>query len=206
MTNATFARLVTLAAGWSKVRVGVRLNCTDLGAGPSSTPRLGIGLCAGTGAILGDTSTTHFAGALTNISGWTRGTLIYLCDFYPATKVGTTLTIGASSFNADTRIDHTAGSATTQRGVYFIDITKGSPNYTFDFFSPASNGFGDVASSTFLGNMVLSTPSISAHSYGTARTLAVDEATNGTLNAACVWWNRSDFLMEICDLAVAVIA
>jgi len=36
--------------------------------------------------------------------------------------------------------------------------------------------------------------------------LAVSESGNGNLNAFNIAWNRSDALLEICDVATAVLA
>jgi len=44
--------------------------------------------------------------------------------------------------------------------------------------------------------------------YNTAasKTLAIDEGTNGTLNAINLAWNRTDAMVEICDVAVSVLS
>lgn len=194
MTNSRFARqpVPALFTGWAKLRIAALLRFGDSGANITGTPRFGLGLCAGSTNILGDATTDHFAGVVTNGATWNRqaGT-VYYYSVSPAAakKVGTTLTL-ASNFASD------MSSHTTGQTLFFVDITKGSPNYTFDLFR--NNGASPVATlADFLSLSVATIPALSSHVLTTGVTLAVDEATNGTLDHACAWWNQTTPTMDI---------
>src|SRR5579885_1728374 len=70
MNTAKWARLVQIPASWTALRIGIRVRLGDNGGAVASTPRFALGLCSGTTNILGDATTTHFVGAITNSSSW----------------------------------------------------------------------------------------------------------------------------------------
>ena len=96
----------------------------------------------------------------------------------------------------------------------FIDITKGSPNYTFHlpFCSTTCCSvppLNDLTSAKFLLYAGQTNPVPTEQSYQSTavdRTIAVNEGSDGTLNAINVAWNRADAPMELTDIAVAVLA
>jgi hypothetical protein len=96
--------------------------------------------------------------------------------------------------------------------ITFLDVTKGSPNFTLHmpFRTTTSFGIGtDVSAQNFLLFMGQTSPTPGG-TYDTGNlsspTLAVDQAGNGTLNSINLFWNRPDATMEICDVAVAVLS
>ena len=213
MANSSFARPISLPSGWQKVRVGVRLYAGWAGGALSSTPRLAVGLCAGTTNLIGDATTDHFAGVITSASGWSWSTNTGYTWFYniaaaPCTRIGSTLSVG-SNLNTNLGIG-TVGGSTGVRSFWFADITKGSPNYTFNVYAMSGGSPpqapADQSATAFLNAMALDVPSVTGMAFGSAQGLAVDEATHGTLNAASVWWNRADVGLYLCDLAVAILA
>lgn len=207
--NGQFGRLVTLPPAWSKIRVGVRWHTTDSGAAIVSTPRWALGLGNGTSNMVGDASCTNFIGIYSNDATVTRGVTFYVWDIntiVPMKKVGATITTG-TAVNTVNALDIRAGAAsgTADRTCCFVDITKGSPNYTLNCFAASNGAAADVSEATFLNQIILATPVISNHSMNSDQTLAFSEAA-GTLNAVQFFWDRTEALFEICDLAVALLA
>jgi hypothetical protein len=201
MTNARFARMpiASIFSGWTTLRVAVYCKMNDSGADVGGTPRFAFGLCSGTSNIPGDATCTHFCGVMTGLVTWTRSTAAVRYSmtngWYPAKVVGTTFSFGASNFsNSSNTTFHT-----TAPQLLFIDITKGSPNYSFKMFYYSGGATAPTPSqSDFLAQSVAGSPAFTNHVYsGSAITLAVDEATNGTFDAACVWWSPTNPTADI---------
>lgn len=205
LSSGQFGRLVTLPTGWSKVRVGLHCHCTDPGVAVSSVSFF-VGLGAGTTNMIGDRTTDHFVGTLITAADlWSRGaTLMTGISVAAGKKVGTTTTVGGA-ISAGAALPNQAAGAGTDRDVWLVDITKGSPNYTVALFGIAV-GPADYTSTYFLSQMPLLAPVFGADGVIGSGTVAVNEAVDGTLNAVQVSWNRSDFMLEIVDLAVALLA
>lgn len=196
MTDARFARkpLTGFFAGWSHIRVALYALVTDSGANITGTPRWAFGVCAGSTNIMGDATTTHFCGAISNVATWNRSTTPTRFNtasmMVPAKQVVSTLTTGTAF----------GGSAiylqTAVLSMYFIDIIKGSPNYSFQLFKPT--GAATPTLSDFLTQAASGVPAFTNHALSTAVTVAVDEATDGTFDHGCVWWDQS-----VCNVNIA---
>lgn len=122
--------------------------------------------------------------------------------FGPATRVGSTLTVGAASADPGCRFCNDVASA--NRTAFFVDVVKGSPNFSLYTFSPTSS-IADMSLTNFLILMETATPAFTNYTYYSATTIAADEA-NGILNSVNVSWNRSAPVFEVCDVAVARLA
>lgn len=201
MANSQWARTLTIGTTWNVLRVGVRMHMATIGANLTGTPRLFIGMCAGTTNIFGDATTTHAVGMVTNASVWTDnagGGYFDASFFSPAKRVGSTLSTGTAF--GQTLIAAPASAA--NRNLFFIDITKGSPNFSFRHFGQATGVTTDVSAATFLTQMESVTPSLANHTFYGAQTLAVDETADGFLDSVCIAFDRVSTPIEICDLAV----
>lgn len=213
LQNSNFARLHSLGTSWSKIRVGMRFSMTNTGADLTGTPLFAMGLCAGTTNIYLDATTDHFVGHGGNATTWgyTVAGSGNMTRYTPGTgfiyafkKVGTALTfsgvaLAAPIFPAD-------ATAATRR-LHFVDITKGSPNFTIGgFVCTNMTASPDVLDTDFLAQIVLPTPSFANHTYYTGQTIAVNEVANGYLTHASIAWNRSSPTFEICDFAVVQLA
>lgn len=203
LTNAAFARQCSIPSGWNTIRVGVRAHWTNNGgAGLASTPRFGLGFCKGVTNILGGATCDHFVGVISTQASWTNQVTFFGGNtMAPAKKVGTTLTVG-SNYAGIAVMPNKADSATADREVFFVDILKGSPNYTISLFCGNSGTLTDISSASFLSQMQLASPSLGSHASAGSLAIAVDEAANGVLDAVNVWWDHADSLCEICDIAV----
>ena len=203
MLNGQFARTLSIGTSWTTIRVGVRWHMENTGADITGTPLLAVGLCAGTTNILGDATTDHWVGGITQAASFTNNA----GDFYfgtplfkPAKKVNTTLTTGTSFGNGVITTPVTIAN----RIPMFIDITKGSPNFSLrQFILTSGTELGDVTPSEFLGLMESSTPVRTGYTFHAAQTIAVDEGTDGFLDSVNIYWDRAAAAVEISDIAVA---
>jgi hypothetical protein len=204
MVNNTFARLVSIGTSWNTIRLGLRMHMADTGADLTGTPTFAMGFCAGTASQFGDATTTHFVGLKTNAATWNRSANFYNnATAVPTKRVGSTTTTGTSLLN----LVIPNGLGTGQgRYIFFVDLIKGSPNYTIKLFCDQTGTSGDQSAATFLAKMELVTPSLSGYTYSSGQTIAVNESTNGTLDCVNVSWDRTTPVIEICDMAVAILA
>lgn len=211
LSNSQFARVMDIGTTWTRVRVGIRFCVRDTGGSLASTPRLFVGLSSGTSNLFGDATTQHALGVWTANPSWVRATspTRYLLGNNPSwnsvKRVGTTNTTSSTGLPSETYILSTP--ETGGRGVQFVDITKGSPNFTIGAFQRFQFSGGiDVSLTEFLTQMEVASPSLTDHQFTNASTLAVDEAVDGFFNAVHVYWDRSTPEIEISDLAYARLA
>lgn len=206
-----FGRPVTLPTGWNVVRVGIRLDMTNI-ASFISFPQFNMGLGHGTTNMIGDATTDHFVGMqVSDQWDYTAGppqhyTQHYGNRTYATKRVGTTTTFSASTMATFQDIGCGAAAGEAHRSMLFVTFTKGSPNYTLSNFWCVAAGGLDVTQAQFLTQMVAAVPAYANHSNSAARAIAVDEAVDGTLNAVQLYWAHNGALINICDLAVAFIS
>lgn len=205
-TAGYFARkpITGIFSSWTTLRVALFLKINDTGA-TIVAPRLAFGLCSGTSAIPGDASVTHFCGMKTNGSNWSRLTAAVRYNYsnfaLPTKTVATTDTVGTSFSN--TSVLHT-----TALSMLFVDITKGSPNYSLKLFHfTNASGTAPVCTlSDFNTQSVSTTPAFTGHAFTAAQTVAVDETADGAFDAACFWWNQVSPTIQIASWRVFKVA
>jgi hypothetical protein len=218
LTNSNFARLwsTDIGTSWTTIRIGCRISIEDSGAATTGTARFAFGVCSGTSNIYMDATTTHWLGALTNTADWTRtaGPPARVdmsgytggggvCDFCPAKRITSTLTVGAIFATAQGIV---YDCTTENRTAFFLDITKGSPNFTLSVFHRNTATASDVTLTAYLAQVVLGSPALTNHATMTSATIAIDEGANGSFNAVNVAWDRTSPAIEISDLAVVKLA
>ena len=202
MRNGGIARPLPamVPSNWTRLRVAVRVRLEETGNDYAGTPRFGIGLCSGGTDIIGDYTTTHFVGMVTNDATWTRtvsGATYYTINpVVAATKVGTTLTLGGNL--STSLVLQPAYSKLIQ-----LDITKGSPNFTLNFSmhsSAQSNNAISGSNYDYVSAYTVPPPNAGHAAGGSSPTIAVDEGTNGALDHVCIWWDHDEdmkiFLVE----------
>lgn len=211
VSNSQWARPLPMGSNWTKIRFGLRWHIRDSGANLAGTPRMALGFCNGSTNLFGDATTTNFVGLRTNETTWTRTSanryLVNGSTWQLTKKVNTTITTGLGLWTTTQwGIGLGAAVPSADRTVFFFDLTKGSPNYTFDGFSWQNTGAApaDVSKATFLEQMeVAGTPSIPGHAMSNVtQTLAVDESA-GVFDHCTFFWDRTTPEMEICDIAIA---
>jgi hypothetical protein len=195
-SNGRFARqpLSGIFSSWSVIRVGIYFLVRDSGANITGTIRLAVGLCSGSSNIPGDASVTHFVGAIVGSSPWTRTTVPVVnytgSNVFPAKIVGATTSFGTVLGGHNVQ--------TTALQMLFVDITKGSPNFSFTTFQKTSTTtLTSPTFSDFETQFAAGVPAFSQHVVTGAQTVAVNEGTDGTLDHACVWWNQTSPAIDI---------
>jgi hypothetical protein len=223
---------------WTKIRVAIRYCALD---DPSSAPSAGaaflFGVCSGSTNTLGSATTDHaiffgnarYTGTYNPYSqntSLTDESFSYAMSSTPYAKIckrenslTNTPTDTSISFNTSFHLNllgTSVGSSTFYAGCGWLDITRGSPNYTvragFPSIDSTSTTSPAVSRATFLEQMISSSDPDSAGlialkaTLPTAKSLAIDEATYGTLDHVCVFWNRSAPTVFIQDIIVVKLA
>ena len=211
LSNSTLRRLLSIGTNWTKVRVGIRWSILNTAADITSAPFLAVGVCAGTANPVnnGSATTDHFLGVRTTTTTWQiKPGPYYVGDvtysLRASKRVGTTWTNTSGTNN----LWYAWYVIPGQRQMLFVYILKGSPNFTISVLSVSTiSGTADVSQADFFDKVVLASPgNWNGHYLATGNTVAVDEATNGYLNAVNVAWHRSNPKVEISDLAVVRLA
>lgn len=197
---------------WNTIRIGMLITC-HASAAVAGTPRFAFGVCAGTLGYGAVTGTPHVLGIRTENTSWSftansGNSYVSPNSTSPKffTRVGSTFTTTAGVSGGFSLIS--AKADFSFRSPVFIEIQKGTPNYTL-YHGGASNAFSaaqDYSEATFLSMMetstlagIVSIDNKMAASAGT--TIAVDEATNGILDHIFVFWDRSTPVMSIGAIA-----
>lgn len=209
LAGNTLRRTLSIGTDWTRLRLGIRFSYEDSGANITGTPRFVMGLCSGTLNPWnnGSATTLNFIGVQQNNATVTRSVVgdsnHYAGGLQPFKRLGTTTTTGTAFTNA------WVGSAqpATRRNVLFLDIWKGSPNYTLQAFYRDSTLGSDVTRAKFIEQIETLSAVITNHSWtdggpsGAGKTLAFDEVA-GSLNTVNLAWDRSSPKIYISDLAV----
>lgn len=215
LANEEWVRTLAIGNDWNKLRLGLLLAVTPNGTNPLGGTALMLGLCSGKTNPYGAASTTNFVGAGLHGSapGVTTGTLSYAAGAgnpyfssggsWPASRVGGNVIAGAGDATA---FILTANAGTTQRrSPVYVDIQKGSPNYTITRWVPVSSQgqfqTGDASAAEFLAGLEVPTPTwLNINLTSSGGTVAASE-TPGTLDTFDLFWNKSAFPLEVYALA-----
>jgi len=197
--NSIAARLETLAP-WNVLRLGLLCGIRQDVPVSVISPIFAFGFCAGTAAVFGDASATHFVGFHMEAGAWTiNGDYLDSDVNTPTKKVGVTQTDGTSV--TGTNLFHAKQDTINVRSMLMLELTTGSPNYSFRLFRRSATGT-DVSTATFRAQMEAITPTVTNHGFAGPQTLAVNEGVDGTLNAVNVYWNLTTSSMEIEEIMV----
>ena len=94
--------------------------------------------------------------------------------------------------------------STQRRSIVYVDITKGSPNYTIQSYTvPTANQTVDWSFSQFLDGMeqVGATVNAIAFSALTSNTVATSEVA-GAFDTFDLYWSKAVFSLEVYAIAV----
>jgi len=199
MNNSQFGRAHGYGDTWNSLRIALLFS-----AGPDNVQSITgnvfrVGLCNGTVNMPGDVTTNNSYGV--NFFGtWARGTYGWNMSNSAFRRVGSTETLSAT--NISPRLSFQGVS----RYPLFIDIVKGSPNYTFNFWYHSGNGTADMTPASFFGylNIPGTYLSYTDTTYGapTGTSLAIDTATNGILDTVYCGWSATTWSLWISYIAV----
>lgn len=224
LSNAEAARYINIGTSWTRLRLGIRLSLDDIGIDLAGNPRLNLGVISSPSASLSNgyltNSTSHFVGF--------GNTLVTVQRFVGGGNNCYLLASGAASNSIKKKIGTTSTSSSispalavsllpaTVRNVVIVEITKGSPNFTVAYLGPDLNPLGDITALELSQAMSISLLTdartyLSSLGKGTylapvSGTIAVDEGTDGSLNAIDINWNRIDSLLHISDFYWAKMA
>ncbi len=216
-----WVRTLAIGSAWTHIRIGLLWQVTGTGSIAASNG-FAMGMCSGTAHPFADpVTTTNFVGIYANngLTFISNGLDSYFqfsnTMLFVATKVATTLNTNATNA-ADSVACFVPNTATTnRRGIIYVDITKGSPNYTIGMTMPTANNsaqnidftvnnllvgmnesFGSILSAEFPG--VFSTGN-------TPLTMAADEGP-GAFDTVNIYSNFLNNPMEIQEVAVQKLA
>lgn len=207
LSNSHFARPHGITS-WNKLRIAFRWSMRDSGATLTGTPAFAAGLCSGTANIFGDLTCTHFVGMRTIGATWPRSAgppVLY--QLYPTQScklIGTTFTVGTNWLSVAGQA--VADAAGGNRFCWFIDITKGSPNYTLQGYARITGNAADISEATMKAQAEIDAATLAEHGLGNSAAVAVDEGADGLLNHVCFSWDRSSPEIEISDHGVFKLA
>lgn len=216
MRNSNFVRSIPIGTNWTSIRVGMRYCFYSEGTlGPYTLigfPRVIVGMNSGKAKPVWN-SPDHFAGLVSSSGNWTwtaasAGNYAYFTtQMQPGVRIGNSFTLSSGTFGTSAL---PTDPTQPNRRVMFVDITKGTPNWTFYGFYGRVGQHSSAIDVTLLQFQqvmanVQSTPSLSDHTYNGPVTMAVDEATNGYLDTPCWAWGQIEPWLEICDVGVSLI-
>ncbi len=224
LANEEYLRPLSIGNNWSKLRLGLMLALSPNGTSSLTGCSLVVGVCSAatpfntTGGYAA-ASTGNFIGVdiVTDGGGAGPGTLSYNAGagnpYYSTLysgarrRVGTTDTFVAAA-NSTHAVTQNTGTL-QRRTLLYVEITKGSPNYTVKYY--AANGalaMQDFSERDFLdgleqaGTPVVNTQTMFASS---AMAVACDE-TAGVFDTVNLFWNRTTYPLELYALAAFRIA
>lgn len=202
--NDLIARKTSVGTNWTTLRVGARLAVNNNGNTLPFTPKWWFGLCSGTSNVPGDQTPTNFIGI---------GFVQTVQFSYSAGAYGQLGGQGFALTKIVNGVETQSGSALatlgisgdpTVRNIFIVEIVKGSPNYTYNFWHPALlAATTDYSLETLMLQMLITpwvTNSTLPQYNADTGTIAFDEAA-GALDSVCHYWSPDNRSMEISEMA-----
>jgi hypothetical protein len=205
LAASQFGRAHGYGDNWNTLRVAINFNVEDSGGNLSSVV-LRVGLCSGTANMPGDSTTANSYGI--NLSLATLYRLVSTYAYYQNCAPVAFSRVGSVETTSATNINFQMSTVSNTRSMLFLDIIKGSPNYTMKAFYRNAYGAFDSTPAVFLAAVGHATPSATSHTYvsPTGTALAINTGTNGILDTVYVGWNLLTPRLFISNLAVVKLA
>lgn len=202
-----------LNSTWQKLRIGMRICMSDSGADATSCS-FHVGICAGNTNIFGDTgvSPAHFFGAnfVGNFNTFVRATgpTRYGCSFAAVEEWGNGVLLVGTGGGGDLEpATWNIGAGDSNRTCLFVDIIKGTPNWSVQVFRNTATACTDVDQATFNAQVVNENAVVGGHGFTPVDPWGgVAESTYGVLNYLNIHWNHTTPIFKISDLAVVQFA
>lgn len=223
--DAQVARTLSFGSSWNAVRIGMRVSIKDDSANLIGNPRLYFGLMSSPSAgcangPLGVTS--HFLGVKSQASSWTRSVAAGVTYYSVATAFAFTKQVGVTETTPGNSGSWVFPTSTTDGWFFpiYLDITKGSPNFTvlLTYWNQTVDNVA-VSKTDFARSMEIRSTSTASglagylnaltgvSNYNTSSgSIAVDEGANGSLNAIVVGWDRGYVPIYISDIGWSKLA
>lgn len=193
-------------SSWSKIRIGLRCAIAPFSAITlDGAPRFFVGMCNyNKGGVGSRNSNVHFVGTAQ------RSATVTVNGASPTSYnfgMGTCTRIAQVFSNGTGNSSLIPASPITSRGAYMVDIDKTNPSSTFikQFRATSTTANFAVTQEQFFEQMEAATPSLSNYTFTTYGPVAVNEATNGALDAINVCWDRSQSPIWVYDLAWSIL-
>jgi hypothetical protein len=205
LASEEFVRPMSIGTNWAKLRIGLRCAVWYAG-GNFSNVVFSAGVCQGQNGFV-STNTVDYIGAnfLASMLGTFTQTVTSQPFAYSTSGVTYFKKTGSSVL-----LTNTAGASGPFIGAnpqayhsqIFLDIAKGSPNYTFNCW--AFNSFAasqtDITRLAFLQALENETAPTGLSNVGANITLAY--SGNNLFDSVSIYWNRSTPTLEISDIAI----
>lgn len=213
--NEEWVRKMALGSTWTHIRIGLLYQISGTATTPGGSG-FAIGICSGTSAPFGNASTTNFVGvecvAALLYNSTNPNFQFTVSNLFACKKVVSTITTAATNLGDGSGIWTASTSGTARRGILYVDITKGSPNYTIGITgSTLGSAATDFTVPNLLAGMTQNYGSISLGVGGVlsngngAQTLACDE-TAGGFDTVNIYSNELANPMTIFEVAVEKLA
>jgi hypothetical protein len=206
LDNNEILRKMEIGDNWEKLAIGVNLRMQYGTVEIFSTPRFHIGVCSGTGNPVGHSETILACGVMTTGATFWRSGYVYRVTLAPFCKVGSSKTFGTDYvFNpGQYGLITSYPTGATQ---WMIVITRGNPNFTFEFLIAGSVG---SAGSIPIDEVMRALDTLSlgyvesnwTHMSTSPVTVAVDDSDD-PLDSITIGWDRTADPIEIADLVFA---
>ena len=208
-----YVRPLAMGTNWTKIRIAMLVSIVPNGINNIANGGVIMGVCSGTSAPYGAASTTNFIGASYASVGTTLVTYTYTAGAgfpyysigYPqlVSKTGASVSITGQSSSVTPGFAVAGVGNLIRRGFLFVDIQKGSPNYTVTFLNSWPTSRTDLDYTTthlveFCESGAINATAASAHSVANTFSEAA-----GALDTVNIYWPRSANPLEIYSIAVA---
>jgi len=211
LANEEFVRTLAIGTNWTKLRLGMLMALNPDGTNNLSGTNLLFGLCSGKTNPYGSANTTNFLGMkfgadissdlLTYVAN--SGNPYYWSGRGVIKKTVATPTVAGANTLEFHRIATNTGSL-QRRSLHFVEITKGSPNFTVVHWNLSATGVAKDFTPAHLlegleqaGSITVNGEALGA---GNSTAIAFTEAA-GSLDSVDVYWNRAAFPLEVHALA-----
>lgn len=204
LASGYLTRELDIVGEWSRIRIGILVQLNGAATIPGISFFLGLcsGINDGYGGIVHPVHAVGAAVGPTTGTTWTFSGITFTgLSLFAHTNVNGTRAFGGVNLAAPVIYDTTS----LVRSLMFLDITKGTPNYTFQMFSRTAAGV-DATETDFVTQMQAAVPAFAGHATAASQVLAVNETTNGNLDCFNIQWGHSQSPLEISALGVYVVA
>jgi hypothetical protein len=183
---------------WQKIRIGMRMTIRDIDSNYRVGVGIAVGVCQGTDFPYSSLNTTDYIGVstpnpLTDYWARTGGAQPYIqtSGHLIVKKIGSAITTTAMAVSGKF-------FGLGIRNILFVDITKGSPNYTLGLGTPTNYTTDAASRSEYMSVLEneASPPNMNLISTASPYT------GNGLLDSVCIHWVRSVPVFEFSDLTV----
>ena len=216
--NEEWVRPLSMGNNWSHIRIGLLWAVTGSSTIGTSNG-FAIGVCSGTTHPFNDPACTNFVGIYNNgglffnsnapNNYWTLTSSMG----HGATKVGSTLALTASNMPDSVGMMLPAVGGTNRRGLLYVDIIKGSPNYTIwweQYTNSGSNPTVDFTVANLKSGLTQTVGSITVagvifNDGNGAQTIACSESP-GIFDTIDIYSNFAGNPMQIYEVAIQKIS